>query len=61
MEMNQTRNLGLAAPNLGSDLRLGHPRSGRLPHRTDQLGARLRDPIVGLARNLCQTARHSSV
>ena len=59
MEVKQTRHLGLTPPDRGSDLRLGNPRSGRLPHSTDQLGARLRDPIVGLACNLCQTARHS--
>lgn len=59
MEVKQTTHLRLTPPNLGSNLRLRHPRSGSLPHSTDQLGARLRDPMVGVACNLCQTARHS--
>ncbi|MPM89242.1 hypothetical protein SDC9_136350 [bioreactor metagenome] len=61
MEAKQTGHLGLAAADLGGDLRLGHSRCGRLPHSPDQFGARTRDSVVGVAGYLCQTARHGLI
>lgn len=61
MEMEKAGNLGLAAPDRGSDLRLGLPGRSRLPHRTDQLGTPPGYKVIGTACNLRQTAGHVNI
>lgn len=61
MEVKETGDLGLAAPNLGSDLRLGHSCCGSLSHSPDEFGARLCDSMVGMAGHLRQVAGHDPI
>jgi len=52
VEAQEPGDLGLASADRGGDLGLCHPVRCGLPHRAHQVGARLRDGVIGSTRDL---------